>query len=184
MALTLGKSLAPGTEAPPFALPGVDGRTWSLEDFSDARALVVIITCNHCPYAKAYEDRFVALQREYEGRGVRLVAINPNDDRAYPEDSFDAMKKRAKDKGFNFPYLRDESQEVARAYDAVCTPDIYLFDAHRRLVCQTRFDDDWQHPERVRRRYLREAIEAVLAGEALPFEPIMPMGCSIKWKRA
>ena len=182
MALTYGQGMGPGTEALPFDLPGVDGRTWSLDDFAEAPALVVVFTCNHCPYAKAYEDRLVAIQRDYADRGVRLVAINPNDDRSHPEDSFEAMKARAAAKGFNFPYLRDESQRVARAYDAACTPDVYLFDADRKLVCQTRIDDDWQHPDEATQPYLRLALDAVLAGRPVPFEPIMPLGCSIKWK--
>jgi peroxiredoxin len=123
-----------GTPAPAFDLPGVDGRSYTLASFADARVLVVIFTCNHCPYAKAVEDRFVALQRDYLSRGVRLCAINPNDDKAYPDDSFTAMTERAKQKAFNFPYLRDESQTVARAYDAACTPDIFVLGPDRKLI--------------------------------------------------
>ena len=117
-----------GTVAPPFSLPGVDGETYSLDSFSDAELLVVVFTCNHCPYAIACEDRLVAIQSDYGDKGVRLVAINPNDAEKYPDDSFDKMKERAAAKDFNFPYLRDESQEVARAYDAACTPDVFVFD--------------------------------------------------------
>src|SRR5262245_38089812 len=116
------KGMAVGTQAPAFSLPGVDGKTYTLDSFADAKVLVLIFTCNHCPYAKAVEERLMQLQRDYLERGVRLVAINPNDERAYPDDSFEAMKVRAASKGFNFPYLRDDSQSVARAYDAACTP--------------------------------------------------------------
>ena len=110
------KGMEVGTPAPPFALPATDGKTYSLATFADAPALVVVFTCNHCPYSKAVEDRLVALQRDYAPRGVRLVAINPNDDVAYPDDSFTAMVERAKQKGFNFPYLRDEGQAVATCW--------------------------------------------------------------------
>ncbi len=183
MALTYSANLLPpGTPAPPFSLPGVDGKTWSLQDFDDARVLVVVFTCNHCPYAQASEQRLIELQRDYAERGVRLVAINPNDASRYPDDDFEHMKRRAADRGFNFPYLRDESQQVARAYRAACTPDIYVFDAARRLVCQSRLDDDWQHPERVTRRDLRLILDALLEERELPFEPVPSMGCSIKWK--
>jgi len=183
MALAYSRGMAVGTPAPPFSLPGVDGRSWSLDDFGDARVLVVVFTCNHCPYAKACEDRLVRLQDDMRDRGVRLVAINPNDAASYPEDSFEGMKARAGQKGFNFPYLHDESQEVARAYDAACTPDVFVFDAGRRLVYNGRIDDSWQDESRVTRRDLREAIEAALDGRPVGFEPVASMGCSIKWKR-
>lgn len=172
-----------GTPAPPFRLPGVDGKTWSLDSFSDARVLVVVFTCNHCPYAKASEDRLIAIQRDYADRGVRLVAVNPNDECAYPADSFDQMKVHAHEEGWTFPYLRDETQEVARAYDAACTPDIFVFDDKRLMRYNGRMDDDWQEPASVTRQDLRVALDCVLAGESLPFEPVPSMGCSIKWKR-
>ncbi len=183
MALTYSTNmLAPGTPAPPFELPGVDGRIWRLRDFEGARALVVVFTCNHCPYAQAAEERLIAIQRDYAPKGVRLAAINPNDASRYPEDDFEHMKRRAAEKGYNFPYLRDETQEVARAYRAACTPDVYVFDAEQRLVCQSRIDDDWQDPEKVTRQDLRLVLDAVLAGQPLPFDPVPSMGCSIKWK--
>ncbi|MEO0323584.1 MAG: thioredoxin family protein [Myxococcota bacterium] len=182
MALTGSKGLPVGTSAPPFALPGVDGATHRLEDFADARALVVIFTCNHCPYAVALEDRFIALQEETRVAGVRLVAISANDARNYPADSFEAMKARSEAKGFNFPYLYDESQAVARAYDAACTPDPFVFDASRKLVYNGRVDDSWRDASRVTRRDLRAAIDHALAGTALDFEAQPALGCSIKWK--
>ena len=173
--------------------PSIDGRSYSLASFADAHALVVIFTCNHCPYAKAVEDRLVALQRDYLARGVRLCAINPNDDQAYPDDSFPAMVERAKQKGFNFPYLRDQSQAVARAYDAACTPDIFFFgperaagdaaDQGRKLVYNGRLDDNWKEPSKVQRHDLRRVLDLTLESRPLDFEPVASMGCSIKWKR-
>jgi peroxiredoxin len=174
--------MAVGTPAPPFSLPGIDGKTYSLASFAEAETLVVVFTCNHCPYAKAVEARLVALQNDYRARGVELCAINPNDARAYPEDSLPKMVERALQRGFNFPYLRDESQEVARAYDAACTPDIFVFDRQRKLVYNGRFDDNWQDVNKVRSQDLRRALDALLAGRALDFDPVPSMGCSIKWK--
>ncbi len=178
------KGMAVGTEAPAFSLPAVDGKTYSLESFADAPILVVVFTCNHCPYAKAVEDRLVQLQRDYEGRGVRLVAINPNDERAYPDDSFEHMKARAASKGFNFPYLHDESQSVARAYDAACTPDIFVFGKPRKLIYNGRLDDNWQDPSKVTKNDLRTVLDAALAGRAPIIDAVPSMGCSIKWKAA
>jgi len=173
--------MAVGTQAPAFALPATDGKTYDLSAFSDATVLVVIFTCNHCPYAKACEDRLIALQHDYANKGVRLVAINPNNAVSHPEDSFEAMKVRAQEKQFNFPYLRDESQEVARAYDAACTPDIFVFDAQRKLVYNGRIDDNWQDERKVTARDLARAIECVLARQPLTFKVVPSMGCSIKW---
>jgi peroxiredoxin len=182
MAVMHSKGMPIGTPAPPFSLPGVDGKTWSLGSFPDAELLVVVFTCNHCPYAMASEDRLIAIQDDYREKGVRLVAINPNDDRKYPDDSFANMKKRAADKGFNFPYLRDESQEVSRAYDAACTPDIFVFGRDRKLIYNGRIDDNWQQPEQVKRRDLRAVLDAALQGKTVSFEHVPSMGCSIKWK--
>jgi peroxiredoxin len=177
------KGMATGTGAPAFSLPGVDGKTWSLQSFASAELLVVVFTCNHCPYAQAVEQRLVELQRDYGPRGVQLVAINPNDDRAYPDDSFERMVERAAQRHFNFPYLRDASQAVARAYDAACTPDIFVFDRQRKLIYNGRFDDNWKEPAQVRRRDLRLVLDAALSGSRVDFEPVPSMGCSIKWLR-
>jgi len=176
------KGMPLGTAAPRFSLPGVDGETWSLASFADAELLVVVFTCNHCPYAMASEDRLIEIQNDYRARGVRLVAINPNDADAYPADSFEKMKQRAAEKGFNFPYLRDESQEVARVYDAACTPDIFVFDRDRKLIYNGRIDDNWQHPDKVTRKDLRAVLDAALQGKAVDFQHVPSMGCSIKWK--
>ena len=176
------KGMPVGNPAPSFALPGVDGTAWSLDSFADAQLLVVVFTCNHCPYAIASEDRLLELQSDYEGRGVRLVAISSNDAEKYPDDSFDEMKARAADKGYNFPYLYDESQDVARAYDAACTPDVFVFDQERKLVYNGRIDDNWQEPGKVTRQDLRSVLDAALEGDAVDFEHVPSMGCSIKWK--
>ncbi len=183
MAMTTSKGLALGTPAPGFSgLEGVDGKRWGLGDFADAKALVIVFTCNHCPVAKAYEDRLVAIDRDYRPKGVRIVAINPNDPESYPEDSLDAMKERAAAKGFGFLYLQDATQEVAKAYHAACTPDPFVFDGERKLVYNGRIDDNWKDPGAVTTRDLRKVLDAVLAGEPLGFEPTPAMGCAIKWK--
>ena len=182
MALMHSKGMPVGNPAPPFSLPGVDGNAWSLDSFADAQLLVVVFTCNHCPYAIASEDRLLEIQSDYESRGLRLVAISSNNAEKYPDDSFDEMKKRAADKGFSFPYLYDENQEVARAYDAACTPDIFVFDGDRKLVYNGRIDDNWQYPDQVDRQDLRAVLDAALEGRAVEFEHVPSMGCSIKWK--
>ncbi|MCZ6805819.1 MAG: thioredoxin family protein [Deltaproteobacteria bacterium] len=171
-----------GTRAPSFSLPNVDGETRSLDSFSDAELLAVVFTCNHCPYAIASEDRLIEIQNDYGARGLQIVAINPNDAEKYPDDSFEQMKVRAADKGFNFPYLRDEGQEVARAYDAACTPDIFVFDRDRQLIYNGRIDDNWQQPDQVTRHDLRAVLDAALEQGTVDFDHVPSMGCSIKWK--
>lgn len=187
MALTYSEELKIGSEAPNFRLPGVDGREYGLEDFSDAKALVVIFMCNHCPYVIAIQERINQLAREYGPKGVRVVGINPNDAERYPDDSFEAMKERASEQGYEFPYLQDETQEVAKAYRAVCTPDPYVYardgeGARFLLRYHGRLDDNWKEPSRVTRRELAEALDAILAGREVPAGQHPSMGCSIKWK--
>jgi peroxiredoxin len=174
--------MAPGTKAPEFDLPGVDGNQYSLDSFSAARVLVIVFTCNHCPYAVAVEDRLIAVQNDYRDQGVQLVAISANDADAYPADSFEEMKKRSNAKEFPYPYLYDESQETARAYVAACTPDVYIFNQDRELYYHGRIDDSWKDPEAVKRADLRAALDQVLAGTTLDFAPQPSMGCNIKWK--
>lgn len=170
-----------GDLAPEFACLGVDGKTYHLQSFAEKPVLAVLFSCNHCPYVQAYEDRLIEIQRDYGDRGVQLVAINSNDDVNYPEDNFENMVKRAKAKGYNFPYLRDASQQVAQAYGATHTPHLFLFDRHRRLRYTGKIDDNWQRPDAVRRRYLREALEAILR-DGEPAEPTThAIGCTIKW---
>jgi peroxiredoxin len=176
------KPLAIGSPAPPFSLPGVDGKTYTLETFADKKNLVVIFTCNHCPYAQAYEDRIIAIQRDYAPKSVALVGINPNYDVDYPEDSFENMKKRAQKRGFNFPYLRDETQEVAKDYGAQRTPHVYVFDEKRILRYRGRVDDNWEHPNQVKIRYLRDALDLLHVGYTVKTPEAEAIGCSIKWK--
>jgi peroxiredoxin len=169
-----------GSPAPDFALPGVDGRTYSLLTFAGSKAVVLNFTCNHCPYAQAYEDRFMELVRLFTPRGVAFAAINPNSALSHPDDSFPKMKERAALRGFNFPYLRDETQHTARAYGAVCTPHLFIV-VNGHIAYEGRIDDSWKDPQAARAHDLRDALEAVLAGHPIPNPTTNPMGCSIKW---
>lgn len=175
-------ALKTGAPAPDFSLPGIDGKTNSLGSFKDKPVLVVCFSCNHCPYVQAAEDRMIAFQRDFAPKGVQLVCINPNDEKVYPEDSFEGMKQRAKARGFNFVYLRDEAQGVARAYGAQCTPEFFVFDKQRKLVYHGRIDDGYKEAGKAKRHDLREAAEAALAGKPVAEPVTMAMGCSIKWK--
>jgi peroxiredoxin len=171
-----------GDPSPSFNLPGVDGKSHILEEFQEMKVVVIVFSCNHCPTVKAYEDRMVAIQKDYANKGVRFVAINSNESKNYPEDSFENMKIRAKQKGFNFPYLRDESQSVAKAYGAQRTPEVYVFDRNRKLRYHGRIDDNVNEPKEVRFNYLRDALDAIIAGKPVPLEETEPIGCTIKWK--
>lgn len=171
-----------GDRATPFTLPGVDGKTHSLQDYLTGGVAAVIFSCNHCPYVRAWEDRMVAIQRDYGDRGAQLLVINSNDDVKYPEDGFEKMKERAAEKRFNFPYLRDETQEVATAYGAQRTPEVFLFDREGVLRYHGAIDDNYQDPAAVTRHYLREALDAVLEGRDPPVSDTPPVGCSVKWK--
>jgi peroxiredoxin len=174
--------IEPGERALPFSLPGVDGEDHALEDFKDKTALAVIFSCNHCPYVQAWENRMVQIQADYTDRGVQLVAINANDAQKYPSDSFEAMKRRAREKNFNFPYLYDESQDVARAYGAERTPEVFLFDSDWVLRYHGSIDDNYDNPEAVQNAYLREALDAILEGEEPTVTKTPPIGCTVKWK--
>jgi peroxiredoxin len=188
------KPLAPGSPAPDFDLPGVDGKNHALADFKDAKLLVVLFTCNHCPTAQAYEDRLIRLHEDYKGKGVALVAISPNDPLAvrldelgYSDlgDSFEDMKVRAKEKKFPFPYLYDgETQKTSVAYGALATPHVFVFDAGRELRYVGRIDD--AEVKAVKSHDARNALDALLAGKPVPVETTRVFGCSTKWadKRA
>ena len=183
------KTLKIGEAAPDFSLTGVDGQTHELNDFADARVLVVVFTCNHCPTAQAYEDRIIKLHEDYRNRGVALVAISPNDAKAvrldelgYTDvgDSLEDMKIRAKDKKFPFPYLYDgEEQKVSAAYGVLATPHVFIFDTDRKLRYVGRIDDSDIHE--VKSHDARNAIEALLAGKPVPVEKTRVFGCSTKW---
>ncbi|MBE3096642.1 MAG: redoxin domain-containing protein [Planctomycetes bacterium] len=188
-------TLERGSPAPDFRLPGVDGKTYSLESFGEAQVLVIIFTCNHCPTAQAYEDRIKQLAADYKDRKVAVVAISPNDPEAvrldelgYSDlgDSLEDMRIRAKDKAFNFPYLYDgQDQKVSRAYGPAATPHVFVFDRARKLRYAGRIDNS-EKPDRVTSQETRDAIEALLAGKAVPVEATKAFGCSTKWsdKRA
>lgn len=168
--------------APDFLLPCVDGRNYSLSNFADKPILVVVFMCNHCPYVQASLARLIALQKEFGDRCVQFVGINANDAANYPEDDFDHMKLFAVERGMDFPYLRDESQGVAKVYGAVCTPDIFVYDKERKLVYHGRIDDNWKEPEKATKHELKAALEAFLEGRKPDGKQNPSMGCSIKWK--
>ena len=171
-----------GTVAHDFQLEGTDGKPYSLSSFVDREVIAIIFMCNHCPYVKAVLKRLIDLQNEFSNRGVQFVGINPNDPTRYPEDSLDNMKRIAKEKKFSFPYLIDPSQKTAKEYDAVCTPDLYVYDKERKLRYRGRIDNNWEHPEKVTQQDLKLALESILAGQLVANEQIPSMGCSIKWK--
>jgi len=169
-----------GELAPGFTLRGVDGKTHSLGDYKGKRAVAVVFSCNHCPTVKDYEDRMVQIQKDYMNKGVVLVAINPNDSKQYPEDSFDNMILRAREKHFNFPYLRDEDQSVARAYGAERTPEVFLIDSRGVLRYHGRIDDSRDLKE-VKSHDLLNALDALLAGRSISIVETEPHGCTVKW---
>ena len=169
-----------GSEAPYFNLPNTNGKHVSIDHFK-AEVLVVIFTCNHCPYAKAVEDRLIELGNNYSGK-ADFVLINSNDVENYPADSPEKMAELSRNKKYPFPYLFDETQEVAREYNAVCTPDIFLYNGERKLEYRGRLDDNWQDPSQVKREELKMAINSVLSGNTIQFKQVPSMGCNIKWK--
>jgi len=172
-----------GTKAPHFRLPDPHGRVVSSDDFAGAPALLVVFLCNHCPYVKHVQSSLAALAREYQARGATIVGISSNDVEAFPEDSPLKMAEEIVSAGYTFPYLYDESQEVARVYRAACTPDFFLFDRDARLVYRGQFDGS--RPKNnvpVTGADLRAALDAVLEGRAVPIDQIPSVGCSIKWK--
>jgi len=176
------KAAEAGARCPEFRLPAVDGKTYARDDFAEAPVLVIMFICNHCPYVRAVEDRLIALGREYGPKGVQFVGVCSNDAITYPDDAFDKLAERWRDKSYGFPYLHDDSQEVARAFGAVCTPDIYVYDRDRQLAYRGRIDDSWKEPAKVTRRELAEALDALLAGRRPAAEQKPTLGCSIKWR--
>lgn len=183
MALTYSEMIPLGKSAPKFSLSGIDGKTYAHDGFKGKKAVVVMFLCAHCPYVKATQDRIAKLAREYSAKDVQFMGICSNDPEQYPEDAPDGLRRQAREAGFAFPYLVDESQDVARAYGAVCTPDIFVFDKDLRLRYRGRIDDSWKDPSKVARQDLREALDALLAGREVSANQLPSMGCSIKWKR-
>jgi peroxiredoxin len=175
-------SLALGAPAPGFDLPGVDGANHTLDGYSSAELLVLIQSCNHCPYVQAWEGRMIAIQDEFGGRGVRLVAVSSNDARGYPEDSFPEMKSRAAREGFTFDYLYDETQELAQALGAERTPEVFVFDRDRLLRYHGAIDDN-RDERLVEEHHLRDALTALLDGGDPPVAETPASGCSVKYRR-
>lgn len=183
MVLTASTMLQLGAEAPPFSLPDSNGKTVRLEDFREATGLLVVFSCNHCPYVKHIQHELVAIGREYGPKGIAMVAINANNVDAYPEDSVERMREVAALSGYTFPYLHDGTQKVAKAYRAACTPDFFLFDRNRHLVYRGQLDDSRPGGGTpVTGRDLRQALDALLAGRPIAAEQRPSMGCNIKWR--
>ncbi len=183
MARTASTMLPLGTEAPSFSLPDTEGGRVALEDYKDAPALLVAFLCNHCPFVKHIREGLAAFGREYIPRGLGMVAISSNDATRYPADAPDQMAREKKEAGYPFPYLYDESQEVARAYRAACTPDFFLFDGEGKLFYRGQFDGSRPGNDvPVTGGDLRRAVEALLEGGAAPDHQIPSVGCNIKWK--
>jgi peroxiredoxin len=183
MALTPSTMLPLGTQSPSFKLLETDGRLVALDDFKEAPALLVAFICNHCPYVKHVRHELARLGAEYQRKGVAVVGINSNDAANYPEDSPEMMVKEKQDVGYMFPYLYDDTQAVARAYNAACTPDFFVFDRNRKLIYRGQMDAS--RPGNgipVTGEDLRSALDAALAGKSAPTDQRPSMGCNIKWK--
>ncbi len=183
MSKTPSTMLPIGTQAPDFTLPNVDGETVSLSTFKGAPAFLAVFMCNHCPFVKHINRELAALITEYQAKGLAAVGINSNDAHNYPDDAPDKMKEEAAALGYTFPYLYDETQRVAKAYRAACTPDFFLFDRERKLVYRGQFDASRPgNDQPVTGQDLRAALDAVLSGTAAPAEQAPSIGCNIKWK--
>jgi peroxiredoxin len=183
MVATNSTMLPLGTSAPDFSLPDPSGKKVSLSDFHGAKALLVVFMCNHCPFVKHLADPLAKLAKEYQDKGVAVVGINSNDVANHPDDSPEKMAQEAKQRGYTFPYLYDESQQVAQAYRAACTPDFYVFDKDQKLAYRGQFDST--RPDSGRTATgddLRRALDAVVAGQAPPEDQTPSLGCNIKWK--
>ena len=186
MALEYSSKSELGSLAPAFSLPGVDGRIYSLESFSEASGLLVVFMCNHCPYVIAIHERLNKIAKDYASKGIAVIGISSNDPNYREADSFENMKKISQEWGLIFPYVFDETQNVARVYDAVCTPDPYLYEKVNGqfiLRYRGRIDDSWKDESLVKEQSLRLAIDDLLAGKQPARGQIPSMGCSIKWKK-
>ena len=173
-----------GDTARDFSLKNVDGKTVSLAGIKGAKGYIVVFTCNACPYAKAYEDRVIALHNKYAPLGYPVVAINPNDKDVQPADSFDKMKERAKEKKIPYSYLYDETQEIAKTYGATRTPHVYVLDQNRVVRYIGAIDDNSESPSDVKEKYVENAVDALLNGKEVGMKETKAVGCGIKWKKA
>ncbi|MEY3984008.1 MAG: hypothetical protein RL160_1567 [Bacteroidota bacterium] len=171
-----------GDKLIPFKLNDTNGKACSSYDFADKHAFLIIVTCNHCKYARAYWQRLINLSKKYEEDNLAVVAINGNDAAQYPEDSLEGMQRLVRQMSLPFPYLHDESQDYLKALDATRTPEVYLFNSRRELVYHGAIDDSWDNEHAVMRVYLEDAIEYCLDGLEVDFPEVQPAGCSIKWR--
>jgi len=175
-------SLKIGDKAPLIGvkMKNVDGRELSIADVAGKQGTLVLFSCKHCPWVKAWEARIAAIGNTYPKKGIGVIAINPNDPASYPEDDFKGMQQQAKEHGYTFPYVMDATSEVARAFGATRTPEAFLFDRHGRLVYHGAIDDNAKDPEKVEAHYLRDALEALIAGKEVAMKETKAIGCSIK----
>jgi peroxiredoxin len=177
----------PGDIARDFSLKNTDGKMVSLAQYKTAKGFIVVFTCNHCPFAKAYEERIIALDKKYASLGYPVVAINPNDAKAEPEDSFENMVARAKEKNYPFPYLLDETQEIAKAYGAKRTPHIYILNKDEKSGLKVMYigaiDDNFDDATAVKAKYAEDALQALLNGQQPTTTTTKAIGCGIKWKK-
>lgn len=179
---TTSATFAIGSALPTFALKNVDGTMIGREYFRDAKAYVVGFLCNHCPYVKGSEEMLIAIARRFQPQGLKVITINSNDASKYPDDSFEKMQEKARAMNLPYPYLYDESQEVARTFDAACTPEFYLFDANHTLVYHGTINDSPRDASKVTKDFLSQAVQAVLEGKTPQPQFVHPLGCSIKWR--
>ena len=176
-----------GSKAADFKLKNINGKMVSLSDYKDAKGFIVVFTCNHCPFAKKYENRIMALDKKYSVKGYPVIAINPNDANEVPEDSYQNMQARAKEKGYSFPYLLDETQATAKAFGATRTPHVYVLqksNADFMVKYIGAIDDNSDDESAVKEKYVEDAINALLAGKEVPLTSTKAIGCTIKWKKA
>lgn len=181
-ALASAEELAIGAAGPEFSLTGTDGKAHSLADYKGKKGVAVIFTCNHCPFAKAFEGRIITLAKQYEPKGVAFVAISSNDPSVYAEDSYDNMVKRAKDKSYSFPYLYDSTSQIGMAYGARVTPHVFLLDGNFKLVYRGRIEDDTD-AKKSKSFDLKNALNALLAGKEASVKETKAFGCGIKWRK-
>ena len=170
-----------GSPAPDFSLPGTDGRNWSPRDFADARVLIVVFTCNHCPFVTGSQERVDRMYATYAPKGVRMIAINSNETKDHPDDAFEHMVERARSLKLAYPYVRDESQDVARAFGALRTPHFFVFDADRKLRYTGRMDDNPRTAGKETTHELQDALDDLLAGRSVRTPLTNPIGCNVKW---
>lgn len=182
MSLVESIAIALGMKMPEFELKDPNGKNFKSGELYGKKGLLVAFTCNHCPYALAVWPRLIRLAKHAASLGINTVGINPNIHPGYPEDAPDKMKEKIKEWRISFPYLVDETQEIARTFQAQCTPDLYLFDSNHQLVYHGRLDDNWKEEGKVKKQELKEAIEQLASGQKITGKQYPSMGCSIKWR--